>query len=66
MYRPDGWNETALMIIGEMKMQGTVDLTRRSLIEEGADAMLMGLEPLIRKIAPNSKLIDILYGEDDD
>ena len=30
--------------------------------EAGADAMLTALEPLIRKIAPSSKLIDILYG----
>ncbi len=36
-------------------------LSRGEAYEAGADAMLKALEPLIRKIAPSSKLIDILY-----
>ena len=31
--------------------------------EDGADDMLKSLEPLIRRTAPFSKLINILYGE---
>ncbi len=41
--RPDGWNKTALDIIEKSKMQGTLDLSRRALIEAGADAYIMGL-----------------------
>ena len=30
--------------------------------EEGADAMLRAIIPLVKKIAPSSKLVDILGG----
>ena len=43
-WRPDNWDETALSIIEELSRQGTVDLTRRALIETGADAMLEALK----------------------
>ncbi len=36
-----------------------------SAFEAGADAMLESLEPLIRKMAPSSKLIDVLYKKEE-
>lgn len=32
--------------------------------EAGADAILKSLEPLIRQVEPNSKLVDILYSKE--
>jgi len=41
-----------------------VENIRYADFEMGVDAMLLALEPLIRKIAPSSKLIDILYSRE--
>jgi len=34
--------------------------------EDGADEILEALEPLIGRVAPNSKLVDIIYGKEGD
>ena len=43
MWRPDDWDSIVLETIDKMKAQGTPDLTRRALIEAGADAILTAL-----------------------
>ena len=54
MWRDDRWDETVLEIIGKMKQQGTVDLTRRALIEAGADAMLEAIWEMAKE-SPTGK-----------
>ena len=57
MWRPDDWEG---YIVEELlsRYEGEIDY------DIGANAMLRALEPLIREIAPSSKLIDILYKKD--
>ena len=59
MYRPPGWDK----MIEEAYL---LTHHERGMLEEGADAMLLALEPIIRDKAPSSSLIDILYGGNDE
>ena len=65
MWRPDGWDETVLEIIGKMKQQGTVDLTRRALVEAGADAMHKADIEWLRKMNVSKDINDCLVIEGD-
>tara|TARA_R100000049_G_C1930658_1_gene74648 strand:+ start:470 stop:1234 length:765 start_codon:yes stop_codon:yes gene_type:complete len=62
MYRPQNWTEILLRHT-RRRLDGDDRLTptQRCCAEGGADAMLKSLEPLIRKVAPSSRLVDILY-----
>ena len=77
-WRPDNWGnpwndpKNVVEFCQEFMDMRTADGTspedimrqdRRDIYEYGADQMLKALEPLIRKVAPLSKLIDILYSD---
>jgi len=51
-YRPEGWKNPYW------------NKPFSEAFETGADAMLEGLKPLIKKVAPYSKLMKILYREE--
>ncbi len=59
MWRPTGWKNPYLN--PHWNDDGEVSGMEADIREEGADDILKSLEPLIRKIAPSSKLVDILY-----
>ena len=58
-WRPDNWVNP----YGKSSPGFEYLIIERRAFENGADAMLAALQPLITKIAPSSKLMDILYGE---
>ena len=58
-YRPENWDNPYLtQWHGEIPCIDGCDV---EVFEAGADAILRELEPLIREIAPSSRLVDILY-----
>lgn len=59
-YRPPNWEK--FKIAGNPLHCFAPEECTNFAYEAGADAMLDALEPLIRKVAPSSKLVDILYG----
>jgi len=56
-WRPDNWSKYS-------NKQPPSGSPNTESFEAGADAVLEALEPLIRKIAPSSKLVDILYPDE--
>jgi len=75
MYRPDGWTKCPcddcsleMKCIDQYGYMCDLSCGKRSAwanYELGADAMLAGLEPLIRKMSPYGKLVDILYPKEE-
>ena len=77
-WRPEGWDNPyrefdldidklgekhiSLRVLSEKEAK---EADKHVVFEVGADDILEALEPLIRKIAPSSKLIDILYPDED-
>ena len=64
MYRPPGW--IPVISFEEItkinpSLVSMMTIKERKFFEAGADAMLKALEPIIRDIAPSSKLVDIMY-----
>ena len=59
-WRPDNWVNP---YGGKSSQSVDYLIFERKAFEKGADTMLEALKPLIIKIAPSSKLMDILYGE---
>ncbi len=64
-YRPEEWEKLRDKLIKENCecIRCAIPLCQ-PLAEATADAMLESLEPLIRRIAPSSLLIDILYSKE--
>jgi len=59
MWRPQGWRD-------DFKDNPFVTYIAPELAYElGANDMLIALEPLIRQIAPASRLVDILYKKEE-
>jgi len=61
-YRPDDWKNLYDCSVCDTEPEGCPGCGSNA-FEAGYDRCLSDLEPLIRKIAPSSSLIDILYGE---
>ena len=60
-WRPKDWNHKLLLNLARQESQD--NFNHDASFEAGADAMIRALEPLIRRIAPSSKLVDIIYGD---